>query len=41
MTALMRGDVRSEALRDMIAEVMQFDAPRKQVAGIFSGLDIH
>ncbi len=41
MTALMRGDVRSEALRDMITEVMTFDAPRKQVAGIFSGLDIH
>jgi hypothetical protein len=41
MTALMRGDVRSEALRDTITDLMQFDAPRKQVAGMFSGLDIH
>ena len=41
LTALMRGDVRSEALRDTITEVMQSDLPRKQIAGMFSGLDIH
>jgi 3-(3-hydroxy-phenyl)propionate hydroxylase len=41
LTALTRGDVRSEALRDTVTEVMQLDAPRKLMAGMFSGLDIH
>jgi 3-(3-hydroxy-phenyl)propionate hydroxylase len=41
LTALMRGDVRSEALRATIAELMQFDEPRKRMAGMLSGLDIH
>jgi flavin-dependent dehydrogenase len=41
LTALMRGDARSEALRDTIAELMQLDAPRKAMAGMLSGLDIH
>jgi 2-polyprenyl-6-methoxyphenol hydroxylase-like FAD-dependent oxidoreductase len=40
LTALMRGDVRSEALRDTVAELMRFDAPRTAMAGIMSGLDI-
>ncbi len=41
LTALTRGDARSEALRDTIAELMQLDAPRKTMAGMLSGLDIH
>lgn len=34
------GDVRIEALRDTIAEMLGFDGPRKLVAGLLSGLDI-
>jgi 2-polyprenyl-6-methoxyphenol hydroxylase-like FAD-dependent oxidoreductase len=41
LTALMRGDERSEALRDTIGELMALDAPRKAMAGMLSGLDIH
>ena len=41
MTALMRGDVRSEALRDTVADLVQFDEPRRLMAGMLSGLDIH
>ena len=41
LTALMRGDARSEALRDTVAELMQLDEPRKAMAGMLSGLDIH
>ena len=41
LTALMRGDARSEALRDTIGELMLLDAPRKMMAGMLSGLDIH
>jgi 2-polyprenyl-6-methoxyphenol hydroxylase-like FAD-dependent oxidoreductase len=41
LTALMRGDVRSEALRDTVGELMGFDGPRRRMAGMFSGLDIH
>jgi 2-polyprenyl-6-methoxyphenol hydroxylase-like FAD-dependent oxidoreductase len=41
LTALMRGDARSEALRDTIGELMALDAPRKAMAGMLSGLDIH
>jgi 2-polyprenyl-6-methoxyphenol hydroxylase-like FAD-dependent oxidoreductase len=41
LTALMRGDVRSEALRDTVAELMRFDEPRRLMAGMMSGLDIH
>ncbi|HEX5146493.1 MAG TPA: hypothetical protein VFV85_05685, partial [Conexibacter sp.] len=40
MTALMRGDVRDEALRDTVAELMQLDEPRRAMAGMLSGLDI-
>ncbi len=41
LTALSRGDVRSEALRDTVGELMQLEAPRKAMAGAMSGLDIH
>jgi 2-polyprenyl-6-methoxyphenol hydroxylase-like FAD-dependent oxidoreductase len=41
LTALRRGDVRSEALHDTVAELMQQDGPRKAMAGMLSGLDIH
>jgi 2-polyprenyl-6-methoxyphenol hydroxylase-like FAD-dependent oxidoreductase len=41
LTALMRGDVRSQALRDTVAELMTFDAPRRTIGGMLSGLDIH
>jgi 3-(3-hydroxy-phenyl)propionate hydroxylase len=41
LTALMRGDERSEALRDTIGELMALHAPRKAMAGMLSGLDIH
>jgi 3-(3-hydroxy-phenyl)propionate hydroxylase len=41
LTALMRADVRSEALRDTVAELMRLDEPRRAMAGIMSGLDIH
>jgi 3-(3-hydroxy-phenyl)propionate hydroxylase len=41
LTALMRGDARDEALRETIAELMRLDAPRRAMAGMLSGLDIH
>ncbi|MGN6188602.1 MAG: FAD-dependent monooxygenase [Conexibacter sp.] len=41
LTALMRGDARDEALRETIAELMRFEQPRKAIAGMLSGLDIH
>jgi FAD binding domain-containing protein/aromatic ring hydroxylase-like protein len=41
LTALMRGDARDEALRETVAELMRLDAPRKAMAGMLSGLDIH
>ena len=40
-TALTRSDERVDALRDTIAELMGMDEPRKRVAGMKSGLDIH
>ncbi|MEP7055247.1 MAG: FAD-dependent monooxygenase [Actinomycetota bacterium] len=39
-SVLQRGDARSEALRDTIAEMLSFDGPRKLVAGLISGLDV-
>jgi 3-(3-hydroxy-phenyl)propionate hydroxylase len=38
---LMRGDARSEALRDTVGELVQLDAPRRVLAGRLSGLAIH
>ena len=37
---LQRSDIRLEALRDTIAEMLSLDEPRKQIAGLISGLDI-
>lgn len=39
-TALGRGDDRTEALRDVVTDVLKMDAPRKRYAGIMSGLEI-
>ena len=40
-TALTRANARIDALRDTIAGLVGMDEPRKQLAGMFSGLDIH
>jgi 2-polyprenyl-6-methoxyphenol hydroxylase-like FAD-dependent oxidoreductase len=40
-TALMRVDDRIEALRDTVAELLSMDEPRKRLAAMMSGLDIH
>ncbi len=39
-TALNRGDERTLALRETVADLMKLDSPRKQYAGMMSGLDI-
>ena len=39
--ALRRTDARTEALRDGLVELLRLDEPRKQLAGMISGLDIH
>ena len=40
-TALGRGDDRTEALREAMAELLRMDEPRKRYAAMMSGLDIH
>src|SRR5713101_2838365 len=40
-TALLRSDERIEALRDTMSELLSMDEPRKRIAGMMSGLDIH
>ena len=40
-TALLRSDDRTEALRGIMSELLRMDEPRKRVAGMMSGLDIH
>jgi len=40
-TALLRSDERTEALRDTMSELLSMEEPRKRVAGMMSGLDIH
>jgi 2-polyprenyl-6-methoxyphenol hydroxylase-like FAD-dependent oxidoreductase len=40
-TALRRPDERIEALRDAVSELVSMDEPRKWLAGMFSGLEIH
>jgi len=37
---LNRGDVRTDALRDMIGEMLKMTEPRRRYAGLLSGLDI-
>ncbi len=40
VTALDRGDDRTEALRDTVSELLQMDEPRKRYVAMISGLDI-
>jgi 2-polyprenyl-6-methoxyphenol hydroxylase-like FAD-dependent oxidoreductase len=40
-TALQRPDERTKALVDVVSELASMDEPRKRLAGIISGLDIH
>jgi 2-polyprenyl-6-methoxyphenol hydroxylase-like FAD-dependent oxidoreductase len=40
-TALLRPDARIEALRDTMSELLSMDEPRKRIAAMMSGLDIH
>ena len=40
-TALSQSNARTDALRDVVAGLVSMDEPRKQLAGMFSGLDIH
>jgi 2-polyprenyl-6-methoxyphenol hydroxylase-like FAD-dependent oxidoreductase len=39
--ALMRPDDRAKAAHEVVADLLQMDAPRKRYAGMMSGLDIH
>jgi hypothetical protein len=39
--ALARSDARNDALRDTMSELLSMDEPRKRVAAMISGLDIH
>lgn len=39
--ALSRTDDRTEALRDFATELLAMDGPRKRIAGMICGLDIH
>jgi 2-polyprenyl-6-methoxyphenol hydroxylase-like FAD-dependent oxidoreductase len=39
--ALMRSDDRTQALHGMTAELLALSEPRKRIAGMISGLDIH
>jgi hypothetical protein len=39
--ALQRRDERNQALVDLVSELASMDEPRKRLAGIISGLDIH
>jgi 2-polyprenyl-6-methoxyphenol hydroxylase-like FAD-dependent oxidoreductase len=40
-TALTRADARIGALRESLSELMSMDEPRKRLAGMISGLDVH
>jgi 2-polyprenyl-6-methoxyphenol hydroxylase-like FAD-dependent oxidoreductase len=40
-TALLRFDERTEALRDTMSELLSMDEPRKRIAAMMSGLDVH
>src|SRR5262249_22397257 len=39
--ALLRADDRTDALRDITTELLSMDEPRKRIAAMMSGLDIH
>lgn len=40
-TAFQRGDERTRAARESVAELLALDEPRKRYAGLMSGLDVH
>ena len=40
-TALIRADARVDAMREILAELLGMEEPRKRIAGELSGLDIH
>jgi 2-polyprenyl-6-methoxyphenol hydroxylase-like FAD-dependent oxidoreductase len=40
-TALQRGDARTNALVEMVSELASLDEPRRRLAALISGLDIH
>jgi 2-polyprenyl-6-methoxyphenol hydroxylase-like FAD-dependent oxidoreductase len=40
-TVLTRSDARTDALRDIMSELLGIDEPRKRIAAMISGLDIH
>ncbi len=40
-TVLLRSDARSDALCELLRELLTLDEPRKRFAGMISGLDIH
>jgi len=40
-TALLRCDDRVDALRDSVSELLRMDEPRKRIAAMMSGLDLH
>jgi hypothetical protein len=40
-TALQRHDERTKAVVEVVSEVASMDEPRKRLAGLISGLDIH
>jgi 3-(3-hydroxy-phenyl)propionate hydroxylase len=40
-TALIRSDARVDALRDTMSELLSMEQPRKRIAAMMSGLDIH
>jgi hypothetical protein len=39
--ALLRPDEQTKALRETVSELLRLDEPRKRLAGMISGLDIH
>ena len=41
LTAMERNDGRTEALREMMCELLQKDEPRRQYLAMMSGLDVH
>jgi 3-(3-hydroxy-phenyl)propionate hydroxylase len=41
LTAVNRGDERTNALRETLADLLKMDEPRKRYAAMMSGLDIH
>jgi 2-polyprenyl-6-methoxyphenol hydroxylase-like FAD-dependent oxidoreductase len=40
-TALTRSDARLDALRDILSDLLAMEEPRKRLAGMMSGLDVH